>query len=225
MVEIKKKIKAIIFDMDGTIVSTEPLWRKAEDDTFAHYNISITTPEQRAIIPSFGGMSSLLVGQHLKELFSLTESSEDISRRLDFFAMHHFANGMNFIHGFEAFQKKLALHNIPSGIATNTRREPFSFIINAMKLNDFFGNHLYCVDDVQYKPKPDPSLFLFVAQKLGARPEECLVFEDSIHGFKAAQAAGMKCIAIQNENNKDLLHYVHGAIASYDQAEEILKNL
>ncbi|MBX9830883.1 HAD family phosphatase [Candidatus Babeliales bacterium] len=222
MIEIKKKFKAIIFDMDGTIVSTEELWRKAEEDTFAHYNIA---PKQQAILPSFGGMSSLIVGKHLKELFSIQESPEEISQRLDAFAMRHFTNGMNFIHGFETFQKKLATHHIPSGIATNTRREPLGFIANVMKFNDFFGDHVYCVDDVEYKPKPDPALFLFVAKKLGARPEECVVFEDSIHGFKAAQAAGMKCIAIQNESNKDLLHYVHGAITSYDQAEEILKNL
>ena len=71
--------------------------------------------------------------------------------------------------------------------------------------------------------KPDPALFLHAAEKLNAAPENCVVFEDSIWGFKAANAAHMKCIAIKNNRNQD--HHsenTHGAIDSYDEAEAVI---
>ncbi|QQR48783.1 HAD family phosphatase [bacterium] len=225
MNDLKQKIKAIIFDMDGTILNTEALWDLSTKDLLQHHNITNISQEQEEILSKLTGMDAIASARLFKEYFSLPGTLEEIAQLQDAMAMNHLKTGMQFIHGFIAFQKKLVEHGIPHGVATNTRKTPFMFIIEVMKLDNLFGEHLYCVDDVGNRSKPDPALFLFAAEKLGVKPEECLVFEDTVHGFKAAQAAGMKCIAIQNETNKDLLHYVHGSITTYDHAEELLKKL
>jgi beta-phosphoglucomutase-like phosphatase (HAD superfamily) len=68
-------------------------------------------------------------------------------------------------------------------------------------------------------------MFLHAAAMLGVNPEECVVFEDSKIGFEAAQKAGMLCIAIKNNHNKDLLHQVAHAIEHYHDAHQALKDL
>ena len=94
-----------------------------------------------------------------------------------------------------------------------------------MDLTQFFGANQYCIAAVGNKAKPNPAIFLHAAKQLNVEPHECVVFEDSIAGFKAAQAAGMKCIAIKNSLNKDSLELVDSAIESYHEAEEALKKL
>jgi len=84
---------------------------------------------------------------------------------------------------------------------------------------------MYCVADVNFVPKPDPAIFLHSASQLGVKPEDCVVFEDSIFGFNAAKAAGMKCIGIKNELNLKHLDKVNDAIENYYQAEDALKKI
>lgn len=225
MVDIKQKIKAVIFDMDGTILQTEHLWRQATYDILTQYNVLNLTLEQQKVLAAVDGMELVTQARVLKENFNLPGTPEELAHLKVANAMSNFKNKVNFIDGFESFQKKLVQNNIPHGIATNAHKGPFSIIIETMKLNQFFGQHLYCTDDVQNRSKPDPALFLFVAKQLGVKPEECIVFEDTVQGFQAAQAAGMKCIAIENENNKDFLHFANGSVKSYDQAEDLINNL
>ncbi|MBM3887195.1 HAD family phosphatase, partial [Candidatus Dependentiae bacterium] len=98
-------------------------------------------------------------------------------------------------------------------------------LTESMKFHAIFGEHVYGIADVNYIPKPNPTLFLHVAKKLGVKPEECIVFEDSIYGFQAAKAAGMKCIAIKGPNNHHLLEHANAAIDSYHEAIDALKKV
>ena len=68
-------------------------------------------------------------------------------------------------------------------------------------------------------------MFLHAAKQLGVKPEECIVFEDSHFGFKAAQSAGMRCIAIKSSTNQDSLHMAHEAVGNYYEALEALRKL
>jgi len=172
MEHIKKKVKAIIFDMDGTIIDTEAIWKNVTLDV-------------------------------LKEL------KGDIA----------------FIEGFKEFHTTLREHNIPTGIATNASESHLQQISEQLKFKDMFGAHIYSIAHVNYRAKPDPAIFLHVAEKLGVKPEECVVFEDSLPGFSAAKAAGMQCIAIKNSINSGFLDTVHEAIENYHHAHAALTRL
>ena len=160
------------------------------------------------------------------EKFSITGNLEaHIQKQVESFQKLATQEGAKFICGFQNFHKQLQAHNILTSLATNANLATLSFLDKKIKLENYFGKNMYCLDHVDHKAKPDPTLFLHAAQKLKVKPQECLVFEDSQAGFHAAKAAGIKCIAIRNDLNKDLLHLADGTIGSYDQAVEEIKKL
>lgn len=226
MLSIKNKLKAVIFDMDGTIIQTDHIWGEVEREQLYELGIRAFSQHDSEFLASLSGMSTKFASKALKKHFGLHETdSESMTIRTMELANEHFKRGVQFIHGFEDFHEKLRTTGIPSGIGTNALPINLNPLRESMKFSRFFGEHIYCIADVNFIPKPDPTLFLFVAKQLGVKPEECIVFEDSIYGFQAAKAAGMKCIAIKGPNNHHLLDHAHAAIDSYDEAIDALKKI
>lgn len=225
MNDIKVKIKAIIFDMDGTIIKTDHIWDKVTHEVLSKKGLAFIPEEKKAFYDSLTGMGLQHAAKALKQHFDLEETVEDIMNQKIMLANVHFSQQLEYIEGFETFHKKLQDHAIPTGIATNSHPDNLQTIVDVMKFERFFGKNIYSMAHVNFKAKPDPALFLHTAEMLGVKPEECIVFEDSIHGFNAAKAAGMKCIAIKNKNNANLLDLVDTSIDSYDEAEEALRKI
>lgn len=225
MEEIKKRIKAVIFDMDGTIVDTERIWKQVTLDVLDHYGIQVSDAEKAHFLGQLAGIGLDNAIKIMKDTFNLQQSHEEIRKYKIVCADRHFAATVPFIDGFELFHRKLQQFSISTSIATNATPENLKQIDQRVGLGAFFGSNMYCVADVGYKAKPDPAVFLHSAEKLGVTPDQCIVFEDSMYGFQAAKAAGMKCIAIKNATNAHLLDQVHGAIDSYHEAEDALKKI
>lgn len=225
MKDIKHKIRAIIFDMDGTIIKSEAVYDQVVIELLKEKGHNEIPADKLAVWQSLTGMSLNDACAILKKTFDLQDSVEHLTQRQVELANQFLGNKVNFIGGFEAFHEQLREHGIPSAIATNAYPANLQKINESLGLNKLFGQHLYSVGDVNYIAKPDPTLFRHAAAQLGVKPEECIVFEDSVHGFNAARAAGMKCIAIKNERNADLLDMVHHAIDHYDEAVDALKKI
>lgn len=225
MNEIKNKVKAIIFDMDGTIIDTETVWRNVTLDVLNKNGFAQLNDDQEKFLETLAGMGLTNAVIALKDYFNLSQSVQELTEHKLELASFHLDTQVAFINGFEAFHKKLQDHNIPTSIATNAAREHLSQLVKSMNFEQYFGQNMYCIADVENKAKPDPAVFLHAAEKLGVAPSECIVFEDSLYGFQAAKAAGMKCIAIKNKLNHHLLDHVHDSIESYHEAEEVLKKL
>jgi len=224
MDDIKQKVKAIIFDMDGTIIKTENAWRSANIELLRRKGFSVQQGHE-TFLESLSGMGLLNAVTAIKDQFGLTESVENLIVEKKEIANIFLSQSIDFVEGFQTFHKKLQHNNIPTSIATNSSLENLTVLIKQMNFNDFFGDKMYCVDHVGNKAKPDPALFLHAADKLGVHPADCIVFEDSLYGFQAASAAGMKCIAIKTPINKEQLSHVHYAISSYHEAEVALASV
>ena len=225
MKEIKNKFKAIIFDMDGTILDTSNIWGKVFEEAFKQYDVPHITDTDILEIIRLDGMGLIEVINLIRKKFNITMLHEKMLSITIKTANALFQNNINFIKGFESFHQELQKNLIPCGIATNAHPASLDCIVKNSNLDKKFGNNIFCIGHVNFVPKPSPDLFLYTAQRLGAKPEECIVFEDSVHGFKAAKAASIPCIAIKNERNKDFLNLANFAIEDYSQAVVTLKKL
>lgn len=224
MKNIKNRVKAVIFDMDGTIINTEQIWKKITFDFLSQHGFAELDDNALTFLRSFSGIGMTHAAEQLKRYFNLAMPLEQIITKKIDLANTHFEQTINFIEGFELFHNKLTDHQIPTSIATNATLSNLEKLSKKMNFTKFFGENLYCVDHVG-KAKPDPALFLHAAEKLNVDPAECVVFEDSVYGFQAAKAAGMKCIAIKNDLNQNHLIDIHSAIDTYHDAEEALKKI
>lgn len=226
MKDISKKFKAFIFDMDGTIIESNKNWLDILTSVVIKHgvpeNIASQTQHELAAMT---GVSTLDSASKIKKLYNLAVPSRSIGKDISAQANIMALDSMIFVPGFIEFHSLIKSHNIPSGVATNATKSYFKLIQKKMGLKNLFGEHLYSISDVQNKPKPSPDIFLYTAKKLNVLPHECLVFEDSHVGFKAAQAAGMTCVAIKNTLNTSLEHLVHGSIASYNDALTVLRKI
>lgn len=226
MKKIKNKIKAIIFDMDGTIVQTSHLWKITTKKVLEQRGFLPLSSQQEKFLDTLAGAGLYQATAQLKKTFDLPESIEVLmEEKKSIFAEMFEAQAPSFIDGFEAFHQKLTNHEIPTCIATNSDDDSLNKIVAHCDLPRFFGNKIFSISDVEHKAKPNPAIFLHAAKQLGVKPEDCVVFEDSLVGFQAAKAAGMRCIAIKNATNKDQLDSTDKAIDNYHQAEDTLHHV
>lgn len=222
---MNEKIKAVIFDMDGTILDTERVWKKVSTEILKQNGVVLTDDEYKRIMETVSGHSIFDTSLAFKNKFGLKISVNEMAEQKIALANQYFQEHIEFIKGFEQFHERLQFYNIPTGVATNAHPENLKGLADKMEFQKFFGSNVYCIADVDFRGKPDPALFLHTAAKLGVSPEECVIFEDSIAGFQAAKSAGIKCIAIKNSANKNLLDIVDGAIDDYLEAEDAIYKL
>lgn len=217
----KEKIKAIIFDLDGTVLDSEYLWENATLETLSNHGINISKENYSE---KFAGVSAQKCWEELKQTFNLNEPIEKLIEECRQIVIANFNKNPQFIKGFENFHSKLNAQAIPSCIATNCDDLSLNDYNKTVNLNKYFGENIFGISQVNNKAKPNPDIFLYAAQKLNVKPSECIVFEDSSAGFNAAKAAGMKCIAIKSAHNQNSRHLANETINDYDEAIKKLKS-
>lgn len=198
--------KAIIFDMDGTIVSTETIWQTATQQILDKYVNHLSQQKKDEIKTYLKGLalyeSCKYIAQHALEETSPDEiRAEKASIAHDLYTSH----GLTFIPFFPEFHKKVIKHGLKTAIATNAVEQTVARTLKHLPLQDYFAEHIYHIDMVNKICKPNPAIFLHAAKNIGVEAKNCIVIEDSVHGIKAAKAAGMYCIAINTANDRHLL--------------------
>jgi len=197
--------KAIIFDMDGTIVDTEKLWRKASHVLLERKGVALTPELVETLSACTAGLSLYESCRVIKELTFIDEPLIDLMDEKSRIAFSLYNDGLTFIPGFVEFHQTVADLNLKNGIATNATDKTIELTDHALNLRRFFGEHMYGISCVAEKGKPHPAIYTFVANKLGMKPEDCLAIEDSAHGIAAAKAAGMTCVGINTAQNRTAL--------------------
>jgi len=191
-------IKAVIFDMDGVIIDSEPLHYKVfMDYTSSKFGLTISDEEYNTFIGTTNHhmYSTLQKKYTIKgELAQLIEEYEE--------KCHEFLLASKMqrpIFGVDILVKNLHQNKIKLALASSSPKKSINIILDMFDMNQFFDVKVSGQEVANSKPAPD--IFLRAAELLNIRPEECLVFEDSQNGVLAAKAAGMKCIAYYNPNS------------------------
>jgi len=204
-----KMVKAVIFDWDGTLADTKKAVVKSfqkvlgeagcgVSDEFIERLIGIGT--KKTIIEAFRECHMRLDVSTLEKL-----AEEKIRIHAELADIVRLFDGATEL--LEALQGRIMI-----ALATMSSRKVVDKLLPEKRVERYF-DVVVTADDV-VKPKPDPEIFLVSAAKLGVKPEDCVVVEDSIFGVRAAKAAGMRCIAVSSgvyskeeleEENPDLM--------------------
>lgn len=183
--------KAIIFDMDGLVIDSEPYWKIAEKTVFGKYGLLLSDDLLRQVM---GFRLSEVVAHWYnyqpwpEPNFKQTEN--EILTLVQSLIIENAEALPGIIELFEQLKK----YNYKIAIASSSNMSLIEAVVQ--KLN--IGSYIDLLWSAQYEPygKPHPAIFITTAQKLNVKPEDCVVLEDSINGVIAAKAARMKCIAI-----------------------------
>jgi len=194
-----KEFKAIILDMDGTLVNTEKLWKDAERDLLLAYDRTYDT----VIHTDFLGLAVTDFIPAIQQAYDLAhvdtkELEDNLENRVRILLETHAKptkgaiDLVNFIFDNE----------IPCAIASNSSHAIIEATLRHQRWADPIIQR-YSADDVP-KAKPAPDLFLYTAGQLNVEPQDCVVIEDSFNGAKAAVAADMTCLTVPDFELSDI---------------------
>ena len=192
-------IKGIIFDMDGTIVDSLPYHHEAWKIFF--YENQVENFFDKLKDYKGGGTLDLMKAVYgdkysLKDLKSMSDEKEVIFREI-------YKGKINPIEGFKKFLIDIKSKHILVGLASNAVRKNVSLIINELNIfNDF--DSIICGDEVN-NGKPNPEMFNKTINRFNIKKDECLIFEDSLEGVKAAKNSGIKVVGISSSTSDKTL--------------------
>lgn len=181
---------AVIFDMDGLMVDTEPLSRRSWDLFLAPLGGKISDEIQAQIVGRRSDESSAIVKGALGLALSVAEI---VAGKAAVYAELR-AEGVPPMPGLFELHEQIARRNIPWGVATSSPRHHAEEILAQLGLREACG--AIAGGDEAENGKPAPDIYLLAAERLGHDPQHCLALEDSLPGTMAAKAAGMTVIAI-----------------------------
>ena len=197
-------LRAVIFDLDGVLADSEPWWNKIDAKLLAEYGVDYHGEYHREVL----GVSYRLAVEFYKTKFGISVPTEELVKRRGEIATEFFANRVGLFPNakrvLEELRKirppgsdmKLRLALATSSVSTSAR--PF---LDRHHLTRFFD--VVVTGDEIERGKPEPDIYLSTAEKLGLRPNECLVVEDSLSGIAAAKAARMRVAAIPDRRFVD----------------------
>lgn len=187
-------LKAVLFDMDGVIVDTEPLHRKAYFKTFDQLEVAVS----EELYTSFTGASTKRVFETIINHFDLSGNHEEMSviKRAHFKDYFYNDEEFDLITGV----RKLIEHYYDNGItlilASSATMTTIDMVFDKFGLEKYFSGKISGADLKESKPHPE--IFLKAAEMAGQPIENCMVIEDSTNGILAAHRAGIFCAAYKS---------------------------
>lgn len=189
----------VIFDMDGVIVDTEPLHKKAYYQHFKELDIDVDAE----LFSRFTGKSTRNVYQMIKEIFGIDTNVEDLiqRKRTLFYDLFDSDPALKLLDGVEVLIKNLHSANFQLILASSAAKSTINRVFKRFNLFPFFS-HLVSGEDFP-ESKPNPAIFIEAQRLSGNDKSHCIVIEDSTNGIKAANAAEIFCVGYKSENSKN----------------------
>ncbi len=191
----------IIFDNEGVVADTEPLWDKEQEVFLGRRGIIYKRDETKHLL---GGRSLAEGAVILKNIYKLSGEDADLTNERLLIIKDLLNTKIKFVQGFMEFYEKIR-HKYKICIATSMNNDLLDIVDQKLSLQRLFNGHIYSLKDVGFRSKPLPDIFLYAAQRLVSKPATCIVIEDSPNGIIAANAAGMRSLALTTTYTKEKL--------------------
>ncbi|MDD7887813.1 HAD family phosphatase [Flavivirga sp. 57AJ16] len=204
-------IKAVIFDMDGVIIDSEPMHNKAYCDMFDEIGIEVSD----ALYQSFTGQSTINICKRLCDRFNLTETPETlVALKRKYYKRFFDSNSdLTLISGVLDLIKDYHRNGLTLVLASSAAMTSINQIFERFDLDPYFVAKLSGGD--LKASKPHPEIFIKAAEASGFSHDECIVIEDSTNGIKAAKAANIFCVGYDSFHSKN---------QDYSQADMVIKD-
>jgi HAD superfamily hydrolase (TIGR01509 family) len=188
---LKHKVKAVIFDLDGTLVDSEPNYSKADDVLLGEYGIQALSEEMKK---KYVGIGTREMMEDVKGIYGINESIDILVAKKNTYYLEIAKENTIVFPEMYRFLQFLKENNYPLAIASGSSPEIIDMILAITNLAGYFDVILSAEEVAKGKPAPD--VFWEAAKRLGVPFKNCLVMEDSLHGVEAAKSASMYCMAL-----------------------------
>lgn len=196
-----KNMKAVIFDMDGVLVDTNPHHKTAWRE---YYQRNGKTLSDTDFVQHVSGKHNTDIVAHLfggqtltpEEVHRLGNEKESLFREL-------YRPAIMPVPGLLSFLKALKEAGIKLAVATSAPVENLDFVVEALGIRDYFDALLN--ESMVSHPKPDPEIYQKAMERLGVEPTESVIFEDSTTGIQAAKASGALVVGMATTQTPDEL--------------------
>ncbi len=200
---MKTKPEAVIFDMDGVIVDSEPWWLVAMDKHFGLAGVDLSAEDYRAT-------TGLRLDQVIEYWYSRRDFGETAPQKLaeDIYTevLKLVTQNAKLMPGLRDLLASLSDARIPIALASSSSMGLISGIVDFYKIRSYFAV-IQSADAVPLG-KPHPQVFIQTAKKLGVKDvTKCVVIEDSLNGLTAARAARMPCVIMPETHKRELMQW------------------
>lgn len=182
-------VAAVIFDLDGVIVDSEPVWEEVRRAYVSAHGGTWQADSQRRMM----GMSTGEWSRYLSGELGVDRTAEQVATEVVTEMSRRYAHRVPLVHGGVDAVRRMA-GRWPLGLASSSPTRLIRTALDATGLSDTFDATLSTEETRHGKPAPD--VYLAVAERLGVDPARCVAVEDSANGVRSAAAAGMAVVAV-----------------------------
>jgi HAD superfamily hydrolase (TIGR01509 family) len=197
--------KAVIFDLDGTLIDSMLLWRRVDHEFLNKRGVEVPS-DLFDHLPQ--GNSFIQTAQYFRDRFGLQDSVQSIMQEWTDMVSWHYSHDVQLKPGAEAMVKGLKKAGIPVALGTSNSMELAQKVLTLNGIWQLFD--AVVTGDMHLMGKPFPDIYLKAAALLGVEPGACIVVEDTITGTQAAKSAGMTAFAIYDDDSVDMHPQIKG---------------